>query len=223
MNKKEKRINLSKALKAFTLTEIIVALTIILLAFIPIYRMFSYGSKGTASNLSETAATSYASDLINLTRELSYQEIAACMKAYAGEEQDEISLANDLEIASFFKAGLDHYKDLLLEGENIQQIEELIKKLSFNIPPMLIKKPEDTESEDEVMATDFKRHMKVKLFNDMKNKAKGVLIEKDETIDKYTALTFINSACIEVIVEYERSKGGPQARVTLLSMVHDYL
>ncbi len=207
---------------AFSMMEIMLGLTILVLAFIPIYRMFSYGSKGTASTLSETMATAYASDLMSLVRELSYHEIVACMASSGEGNQDSLELVDDQAIKDFFKSGLEYYQQLFQSDGDIK-IEEVLQKMSFTVPPMLIGKPESQESEAELAATEFKRSMLIKLFDDVDDKVKGVEVQGNDKTDQYTALTFIKTACIEVKVEYERSKGGPKADVTLITMVHDYL
>ena len=59
----------------FTVVEIVIALVIIAVGFLPIYNLFRQGSVGTVNTINETEATNYASDLINLCKDLRYSSV----------------------------------------------------------------------------------------------------------------------------------------------------
>lgn len=64
-----------KSKYGFSMIEIIIALIIIAIGFLPIYNLFRQGTKTTVSNVQETVATNYASDLINFCKDLRYFQI----------------------------------------------------------------------------------------------------------------------------------------------------
>lgn len=53
----------------FSLLEILLSMTIISFAFLPIYNLFRFSHQGTRSNEREIFATNYASDLVNFLRD----------------------------------------------------------------------------------------------------------------------------------------------------------
>lgn len=74
--------------------EIIIGLIIIAIGFLPIYNLFRQGSKTTVTNVQETVATNYASDLINFCKDFKYYQIEPVIddeETYEeGEGKDEI-------------------------------------------------------------------------------------------------------------------------------------
>ncbi|MBQ2592217.1 MAG: prepilin-type N-terminal cleavage/methylation domain-containing protein [Candidatus Riflebacteria bacterium] len=80
----------------FTVVEIVIALVIIAVGFLPIYNLFRQGSVGTVNTINETEATNYASDLINLCKDLRYSSVT---DKVSGNER---KLENDTEIQAFF-------------------------------------------------------------------------------------------------------------------------
>ncbi len=91
MNKERNR-------RAFSLIEVLVTMVFLSLAFLPLYNLFSFGQKGTTNNLQEVAATNYASDLVNLLRDLSFFEFAK-----AAGSVENFKLTGDGQISSFLK------------------------------------------------------------------------------------------------------------------------
>lgn len=75
--------------------EILVALVFVSFAFLPIYNMFRFGTRGTVSNAREVEATNYASDLINFMRDRKASELKEVFKNDAGKLK---TLNNDAEI-----------------------------------------------------------------------------------------------------------------------------
>lgn len=73
--------------RAFTLVETTIGLFVIAIAFIPIYNLFQFSSKGTTNNINEIIATNYASDLLNCVREIPYEKLRE--KNISDEEYDE--------------------------------------------------------------------------------------------------------------------------------------
>lgn len=65
----------------FSMLEILVALVFVSFAFLPIYNMFRFGTRGTASNAREVEMTNYASDLINFIRERKATELGKVFKS----------------------------------------------------------------------------------------------------------------------------------------------
>ena len=61
--------------KAFTIAEIAVALFVIACAFIPMFNLYKFSSRGTSNNINEIVATGYASDLINCVRDVPYRTL----------------------------------------------------------------------------------------------------------------------------------------------------
>ena len=59
----------------FTVVEIVIALVIIAVGFLPIYNLFRTSSAGTMNTVHETIATNYASDLINLCKDIRYSDV----------------------------------------------------------------------------------------------------------------------------------------------------
>lgn len=81
----------------FTVVEIVIALVIIAVGFLPIYNLFRQSSAGTMNTVHETIATNYASDLINLCKDIRYSDV----KDKVSEEK--LSLNDDNEISNFIK------------------------------------------------------------------------------------------------------------------------
>lgn len=81
----------------FTVVEIVIALVIIAVGFLPIYNLFRHSSAGTMNTVHETIATNYASDLINLCKDIRYSDV----KDKVSEEK--LSLNDDTEISNFIK------------------------------------------------------------------------------------------------------------------------
>ena len=81
----------------FTVVEIVIALVIIAVGFLPIYNLFRQSSAGTMNTVHETIATNYASDLINLCKDIRYADV----KDKVSEEKR--SFENDTEIIDFIK------------------------------------------------------------------------------------------------------------------------
>lgn len=67
--------------------EILVALVFVSFAFLPIYNMFRFGTRGTTSNTREAEATNYASDLINFMRDRKATELKNVFKKKAGKPE----------------------------------------------------------------------------------------------------------------------------------------
>ncbi len=84
----------------FTVVEIIIALVIIAVGFLPIYNLFRQGSSVTMNTVHETQATNYASDLINFCKDLNLVQI------YNADSKDNIELDNDDKIRDFFSTKL---------------------------------------------------------------------------------------------------------------------
>ena len=82
------------------MVEIIIALVIIAIGFLPIYNLFRQSSAGTMNTVHETIATNYASDLINLCKDIRYADV----KDKVSEEKR--TFENDTEISEFI-TGLD--------------------------------------------------------------------------------------------------------------------
>ena len=80
----------------FSVVEIIIALVIIAVGFLPIYNLFRQGSAGTMNTVHETLATNYASDLINLCKDIHYSDI----KENVSEEEKKLD--DDSQINDFF-------------------------------------------------------------------------------------------------------------------------
>ena len=81
----------------FTVVEIVIALVIIAIGFLPIYNLFRQGSVGTVNTINETIATNYASDLVNFCKDLNQTQI------YDKDNRKEIEFENDNEIITFFQ------------------------------------------------------------------------------------------------------------------------
>jgi len=77
--------------------EILIALIIAAIAFLPIYNLFRFGSQGAVNNIYEVTASNYAADLINFTRDIKAHQI----KTVAGNS-NKITLNSDEQIAAFF-------------------------------------------------------------------------------------------------------------------------
>lgn len=83
--------------KAFSLVEILITMVFLSLAFLPLFNLFQFGTKGTTNNLNEVAATNYASDMINFVREISFTEFSK-----AAGSVENFRLADDGQIRAFF-------------------------------------------------------------------------------------------------------------------------
>lgn len=82
--------------------EILIALVITAVAFLPIYNLFRFGSQGAVNNIHEVTASNYAADLINFVRDIRAHQI----ETVAGSS-NKITLSSDEQIATFFsKIGL---------------------------------------------------------------------------------------------------------------------
>ncbi|HOY65469.1 MAG TPA: hypothetical protein PLP29_01195 [Candidatus Ozemobacteraceae bacterium] len=81
--------------RAFSLLEILVALVFMSFAFLPIYNLFRFGTRGTTSNAREIEATNYASDLINFLRDRRASDLAKVFKDDVGKLK---TMNNDAEI-----------------------------------------------------------------------------------------------------------------------------
>jgi len=77
--------------------EILIALVITAVAFLPIYNLFRFGSQGAVNNIYEVTASNYAADLINFTRDIKAHQI----KTIAGNS-NKITLTSDEQIVAFF-------------------------------------------------------------------------------------------------------------------------
>ena len=77
--------------------EIMIALIVTAVAFLPIYNLFRFGSLGAANNIYEVTASNYAADLTNFVRDIKAHQI----KTVAGSS-DKITLNSDEQIAAFF-------------------------------------------------------------------------------------------------------------------------
>jgi len=86
--------------RAFSMLEILVALVFMSFAFLPIYNLFRFGTRGTASNAREVEATNYASDLINFMRDRKATELATVFKDKEGKSK---TLNNDSEIMDILR------------------------------------------------------------------------------------------------------------------------
>ncbi|PKL44773.1 MAG: hypothetical protein CVV41_05240 [Candidatus Riflebacteria bacterium HGW-Riflebacteria-1] len=88
--------------KAFSMLEVMIALVITAVAFLPIYNLFRFGSQGAVNNIHEVTASNYAADLINFVRDIRAHQI----ETVAGSS-NKITLSSDEQIAAFFsKIGL---------------------------------------------------------------------------------------------------------------------
>lgn len=81
--------------QAFTMIEVVVAIMVIAMAFVPMLNLFKFGSQGTVNNVNEVTATNYASDLVNFVREIQHYKLEEAVK-------DKIELKTDAEIKDFF-------------------------------------------------------------------------------------------------------------------------
>jgi hypothetical protein len=90
-------MRLNSKIKAFSLVEILITMVFLSLAFLPLFNLFQFGTKGTTNNLNEVAATNYASDMINFVREISFFEFSR-----AAGTVENFRLANDSQIKAFF-------------------------------------------------------------------------------------------------------------------------
>lgn len=77
--------------------EIMIALIVTAIAFLPIYNLFRFGSQGAVNNIYEVAASNYAADLTNFVRDIKAHQI----KTVAGSS-NKITLNSDEQIAAFF-------------------------------------------------------------------------------------------------------------------------
>ena len=85
--------------QAFTMIEVVVAIMVIAMAFVPMLNLFKFGSQGTVNNVNEVTATNYASDLVNFVREIQHYKLEEAVK-------DKIELKTDAEIKDFFATSL---------------------------------------------------------------------------------------------------------------------
>lgn len=83
----------------FSLLEILLSMTIISFAFLPIYNLFRFSHQGTRSNEREIFATNYASDLVNLLRD----QKASVLDRHPGLASRRIELNGDDAIRGFFQ------------------------------------------------------------------------------------------------------------------------
>lgn len=77
--------------------EILIGMLILAFGFLPIYNLFRQGSVTTVSNVQETLATNYASDLINFCKDIKYYQILSI-----DDKADSFTFKNDAEISEFF-------------------------------------------------------------------------------------------------------------------------
>jgi len=82
----------------FSCLGILVALVFVSFAFLPIYNIFRFGTRGVVSNAREIEETNYASDLINFMRDRKASELDAIVTEPAGKLK---TLNNDKEIMDF--------------------------------------------------------------------------------------------------------------------------
>lgn len=82
---------------AFSMLEILIALIVVAVAFLPIYNLFRFGSQGAVNNIYEVTASNYAADLVNFIRDIKAYQISEV----AGNS-NKITLASDEQIAAFF-------------------------------------------------------------------------------------------------------------------------
>ena len=80
----------------FTVVEIVIALIIIAVGFLPIYNLFRQSSSGAVNTIHETIATNYASDLVNLCKDTNYTLVDNHF------DQKDIDLEDDSKITEFF-------------------------------------------------------------------------------------------------------------------------
>jgi hypothetical protein len=81
---------------AFTMIEVVVAIMILAMAFVPMMNLFQFGSQGTVNNVNEITATNYASDLVNFVRDIQHYRLMSAVS-------DEVNLSGDAEISAFFR------------------------------------------------------------------------------------------------------------------------
>ena len=84
-----------KSRLGFTVVEIVIALVIIAVGFLPIYNLFRQSSAGTMNTVHETIATNYASDLINLCKDIRYSDVKEIVT------ENKRTLNSDTEIINF--------------------------------------------------------------------------------------------------------------------------
>ena len=89
---------IKKQRHAFSMIEVLIALIVVSIAFLPIYNLFRFGSMGTSNNIHEVTASNYAADLVNFVRDVKAQQIAEI----AGSTATKIKLDSDAQIATFF-------------------------------------------------------------------------------------------------------------------------
>lgn len=82
----------------FSMLEILVALVFVSFAFLPIYNMFRFGTRGVVSNAREIEETNYASDLINFMRDRKASELDPIVSGTIGKLK---TFNNDKEIMEF--------------------------------------------------------------------------------------------------------------------------
>lgn len=85
--------------KAFTMAEIAVALFVIGCAFIPMFNLYNFSSRGTSNNINEIVATNYASDLINCVRDIPYRTLKKIVEesVKGGEKKEKEYKENELD------------------------------------------------------------------------------------------------------------------------------
>ncbi|NLM17326.1 MAG: hypothetical protein GX221_06385 [Candidatus Riflebacteria bacterium] len=211
------------ASRAFSMLEIVVTLVILTLTFLPLYRLFSYGTQGTVSTVNETAATSYASDLLELVKELTFQDLKVCLDENPGTTEGDFRVySGDDAIKAFFQSGLDFYEQgAETHSINIEGAMGHLRPLA-QLPPMLYRQPQEGESADELKVSDddFKRIMRIKLYDNWESSLKQT---SNPSVDAWPEMGFVKTAYVEVEVQFKRSQGGPEASIFLSSIVSDTL
>ncbi|MDD2624990.1 MAG: prepilin-type N-terminal cleavage/methylation domain-containing protein [Candidatus Riflebacteria bacterium] len=102
--------------RAFTMIEVVVAVMLIAMAFVPMLNLFKFGSQGTVNNVNEVTATNYASDLVNFVREIQHYKLEEVIK-------DKIELSGDTKIKDFFTQQLKLNPPPLVEEPFERSIE----------------------------------------------------------------------------------------------------
>jgi len=98
--------------RGFSLIEILITLVFVSFAFLPIYNLFRFGTRGTATTEREVLCTNHASDLANLFRELSVTQVEQCFPSLTSGGQ-ETSLPDDSQILNAVKAAFPTPPDFL--------------------------------------------------------------------------------------------------------------
>lgn len=93
------KIKKNNELYGFTMLEILLALVFVSFALLPIYNLFSFSYKGVVSNQMEIEATNYASDIINLLKDVKY----SFLESKLGVNNQMLELKTEDEINNLFQ------------------------------------------------------------------------------------------------------------------------